>query len=197
MRNLKVAPEDVQALLLAVLGSLSIAISSHLATLAFDDQDIQTDASSTSANLPEPADVHSWFAQYDAIRRHARMSLMEKLQSRHHLFNMVFNPMSLFNNEARPLLNRMIEKYGVAIEQMRALKSIKETAELREGYTQYFEDARKLFIDICEAQGKSSEMRRKILPELMQRKRQLEALDQRNKQLDARLRRQYDIPPLR
>lgn len=197
MRNLKVAPEDVQALLLAVLGSLLIAVSSHLATQALEVQDIQTDTSSTSANPPEPEDVHSWFAQYDAIRRHARMSLMEKLQSRHHLFNLVFNPMSLFNNEAQPLLKRMIEKYGLATQQLQRLKSFRETAQLQEGYIHYFEDARSLFIDICEAQDKSSEERRKILPELMERKRQLEALDQRNKQLDARLRRQYDIPPLR
>ena len=197
MCKLTVSPKDLQVLLLAVLGSFLVAASTHLATRASNDPDVDPVSSLSCEQLPEPQDVHGWFAQYDAIRRHARMSLKEKLQSTNHLLNLVFNPMALFNKEAQPLLKRMIKKYSLAIEQLQRLKSFRETAELQKGYIHYFEDARNLFMDICEAQDKSPEERRKILPELMNRKRQLEALDQRNKQLDAQLRRQYDIPPLK
>src|SRR5262249_40420299 len=141
-------------------------------------------------------DVYGWFNRYDAIRRHSRMSLRDKFQSRH-LFMLVLNPMALFSSEATPLLKRLIEKYDWAIGQMDELKPPKETAELHEGYMHYFKDARQLFADICEAENKSSEERRKILPELISRKKELEKLDQENKQTDARLRRKYDIAPLR
>jgi hypothetical protein len=193
MRNLIVSFKGMQVPFLVVLACLFFG---HLATLSSDGSDDETKSHCAKQTVKEPQDVHDWFAEYDAIRRHAKMSLKEKIQSRH-LFMMFLNPMAFFSNDAQPLLERMIAKYTQAIEQMEQLKSFKETADLQQGYLRYFKDARKLFADICDAQNTTPEERRKILPELMQRKRDLEALDQKNKLLDGRLRIKYDVPPMK
>jgi hypothetical protein len=193
MRKLEVSFKRWQFLLLVVLGSLSVLGFAQRELLA--DERAASESSHTYV-VQDALDVYGWFNRYDAIRRHSRMSLREKFQSRH-LFMLVFNPMALFSGEATPLLQRMIEKYDWAIGQMEELKPPKEAAELHEGYLHYFKDARSLFADICEAEKKNSDERRKILPDLMSRKRDLEKLDQENKQTDARLRRKYDIAPLK
>jgi hypothetical protein len=145
---------------------------------------------------PQQYDVHSWFHQYDRIRKHARMSLKEKFQSRH-LLVLAFDPFAIFSSEAEPLLNRMISKYNQAIEQMEELPSLPETTALQDGYLRYFKEAKQLFSYICAAQREPLAERHRSLHKLIERKKQLEILDQGNKELDARLRKKYDIPPLR
>jgi len=144
----------------------------------------------------EQYDVHRWFHDYDSIRKHAKMSLKEKMQSRH-LLILAINPMALFSDETAPLLHKMIGKYSQAIEDLEKLPRLEQTAELQSGYLEYFSQARQLFIDICAAQEDAPIQRHKLMPALIQRRRDLEGLDQKNKELDASLRRQYEIPPMR
>lgn len=194
MRNSTNSNKGMQVLFWILLVSFLTGYSTHMATGA--QARCQGKHNAQIEPSQQPQDVHSWFAEYDSIRRHARMSLKEKLQSRH-LVMMVFNPLALFSNEAQPLLERMIEKYSVAIEELGRLQPMEATAELQTGYLKYFQDAKELFVDISEAEDKTAEDRRKIVPVLIERKHRLEALDQKNKLLDARLRIKFDIAPLK
>lgn len=196
MYKVLVSPKNKRVLYLMVLGTLILVCLAHLATWAQGACSSEGQKRCPNAVAPPAMDVYSWFAQYDAIRKHAKMSLKEKLQSRH-LLVVIFVPMSYFSCDAQPFLQKMIDKYTEAIKQMEELPSLVETAELQEGYLKYFREARKLFEDICEMQKVSPEERRKIVPELMERKKELEKLDQANKQLDARLRLRHDIAPLK
>src|SRR5579883_239860 len=136
MRKLSVSLKRLQALLIVVLAGLSLA--GFTEKLLADELDA---AATTPTYVGQDAlDVYGWFNRYDAIRRHSRMTLMEKIQSRH-MLALVFNPMALFSSEATPLLSRMIQKYDCAIRQMEQLKPPKETAELHEGYLRYFKQA--------------------------------------------------------
>lgn len=179
-----------------VLGTLVLVCLTHLATWAENGCSSEGRGHCASATAPAAIDVYSWFAQYDAIRKHAKMSLKEKIQSRH-LLAVIFVPMYYFSCDAQPFLGKMTDKYTEAIKQMEELPRLDETTELQDGYLKYFRQARNLFKDICEMQKVSPEQRRKIVPELMERKKELEKLDQANKQLDARLRLRHDIAPLK
>jgi hypothetical protein len=192
MRKLSVSLKRLQALLLVVLAALSVA--GFTERLLADELDA-TETAPTYVGQ-DALDVYGWFNRYDDIRRHSRMTLKERFQSRH-LLALFFNPVALFSSEATPFLKRMIEKYDCAIRQMEQLQPPKETAELHEGYLRYFRQARKLFADLCDEENKNSEERRTMLPDLISRKRELEQLDQENKQTDAQLRRKYDIAPLK
>lgn len=143
-----------------------------------------------------PYDVHRWFAEYDAIRRRAKMGLMDKFQSSR-LLLFTFDPMFVFGGDAHPLLHRMIRKYTEAVEKMESLTRLPETQELHEGYLRYFKDALALFIDLKESENSDPVKREKGLSGVMQRKRELEVLDQANKKLDVVLRKRYDIPPIK
>jgi hypothetical protein len=180
------------AILAIVLSSLA-----HLTGIA-QINNAQTE-SNVSSDIHGPLmedSIRNWFAEYDGIRRRAKMTLWEKFQSRH-LLALSFDPMMLFRSEATPMLEKMISKYAVAVTQLERLQRVPETEELHAGYLRYFKEARKLFMDICEAQKEELSKRGNTLENLMLRKKKLESLDQANKQLDARLRKQYHIAPLR
>jgi len=169
-----------------------------LSTSSFSATDAQTgndSSESSSQNRSDEHDVKAWFDQYDRIRRRAKMTLVDKFQSRH-LLSLTINPLAIFSSEAAPLLKRLIDKYTIAIEELDQLPAIPETKELQNGYLQYFKDAKKLFIETLEVQKEDSDRRSEMLKPLIERKKKLEHLDIANKELDADLRGKYHIFPL-
>jgi hypothetical protein len=140
-------------------------------------------------------EIKDWFRQYDIVRRQSKMTLREKLQSRH-LLTLALNPMALFSQDSDPLLKIMIDKYTTAREGMEKLPHVKETEDLRSGFLKYFTEARQLFKDSMEANDQNIDDNRRRVEDILKRKRDLEILDQKNKELDKHLRTIYHIPPL-
>ncbi len=126
--------------------------------------------------------VAEWFENYDQIRRDAEMTLSDKLQS--------MRLIALRPGEKNiALASRMKKKYAAALSQMQHLTPVPETAELQEGYIQYFTKAEQLTSNYIETQEKPSNARESILS----LKKQIEELDNNNKLLDEKLRAQYSI----
>jgi hypothetical protein len=153
---------------------------------------------STTASAPTASNekIRSWFCEYDKIRRRAKMTFIEKIQFRH-LMGLALSPLAFWTSDGDDLLKKMIDRYGVAADSMEKLQFPDEVADLHNGYMRYFKEARRLFDDVFKSAKNGPATRRKLLPTFTEKKRELENLDQENKRLDARLRKQYDIPPLR
>jgi hypothetical protein len=149
--------------------------------------------SATSAVTKED-DVRDWFSQYDQIRRNAKMSFRDKLQSRK-MLALALSPFIVSIEGSEQLIKRMSSRYADAIESMKNLPSLPATEKLRLGYLKYFTEAKQLFIDISKVPMDDS--RRRYVSELLERKKSLETLDHDNKTLDADLRKQFSIPPFR
>jgi len=139
-------------------------------------------------------DVRDWFSQYDQIRRNAKMSFREKLQSRK-MLALAMSPFLIPIEGSEQLIKKMSSRYAEAIESLKNLPALPATEKLRVGYLKYFTEAKQLFIDTSKVPTDDS--RRSYLSELLERKKSLEDLDHDNKALDADLRKQFSIPPFR
>jgi hypothetical protein len=149
---------------------------------------------STAQTTAQGDDIRDWFSQYDQIRRNAKMSFKEKLQSRK-MIAMAISPFLVSLEGSEQLIKKMSSRYAEAIDSMKHLPAVPATEKLRIGYLKYFAEAKQLFIDSSKVPTDDS--RRRYVAELLERKKSLEELDHDNKALDADLRKQFSIPPFR
>jgi hypothetical protein len=163
---------------------------------AFAEDASKTTISSASTSAPSTDEqVRDWFSQYDQVRKNAKMTFKEKLQSKR-LIAFAFSPFRVPVSESDQLVKKMATKYAEALESLEKLAIVQQTERLRAGYMKYFRDARQLFLDTCKIPTGDSEQRQKFVDDLVARKKKLEELDQKNKALDSELRSQFSIPPL-
>ncbi len=151
-----------------------------------------------SAPATNAAQLKQWFSRYDQVRKQAQMTAGEKDRAD----NILSQGLSIFiagpnKVQAQKLLTGLVSKYQVAIGQMKGLPLYPETSKLHRGYYQYFSDARTLFSDYLLVQNdlmaKDPRTGKRVMPQLMERKNNLENLERQIKQLDGELRSQYGI----
>jgi hypothetical protein len=145
--------------------------------------------------------VMQWFAQYDQIRRAAQMTPQERMRADNLMSKglqiVVPGPEKAITAQ---LLAKLVNKNGVAANQMKQLPLYKETEQLHRGYYQYFATAQGLFSDYLKVQSDilaRDQNGAMIAGGLMNRKQSLAALDENNKALDSQLRQQYGVPAYR
>jgi hypothetical protein len=145
--------------------------------------------------------VMQWFAQYDQIRRAAQMNPQERMRADNLMSKglsiVVPGPEKAITGQ---LLVKLVNKNGVAANQMKQLPLYKETEQLHRGYYQYFATAQGLFSDYLKVQNDilaRDQNGAMIAGGLMNRKQSLAALDENNKALDSQLRQQYGVPAYR
>lgn len=142
--------------------------------------------------------IMQWFQRYDQIRRQAQMSPAERQKAD----NLLSKGLSIIvpgeeKTVTQNLLNKLVNRYQVASEQMKQLPVFPETEKLHRGYYQYFCDAGKLFGDYIKVQNSlfvvDETTGKPLAGTLMVRKQNLEMLDQANKALDEQVRQQFGI----
>jgi len=152
---------------------------------------IHQPAAPTAQEQSSNESIAEWFKAYDQIRRNAELTLGEKLESIN--LDLKAKP----SKSSASLAKRMISKYSAALTTIKNLQPLPETAELQNGYVQYFSTALEFFdlylgqpetvigTDQCSLPSLNS------LPELREN---LERLDKINKGLDSVLRKKYALP---
>lgn len=149
--------------------------------------------------------IMDWFQRYDQVRRQAQMSPAEKQRADGLMSKGMSGLGAMLAGDEKAatqnLLNKLVNKYQAASEQMKQLPLYPETERLHRGYYQYFSDARRLFSDYLKVQSNlfamDEETGKPVASLLMARKQNLEQLDMSNKALDDQLRQQFNIPPYR
>lgn len=149
--------------------------------------------------------ILEWFERYDQVRRQAQMSPSEKLKADGLMSKGMSGLGAMLAGDEKAatqnLLNKLVNKYQQAAEQMKQLHLYPETERLHRGYYQYFSDAKRLFSDYLRVQSNlfamDEETGKPVAGLLMARKQNLETLDMNNKALDEQLRQQFNIPPYR
>ncbi len=146
-----------------------------------------------------PTQLRQWFDRYEIVRKTAQMTPSERERAD----NLLSQGLSIFiagpnKVQAQKLLTGLVSKYQIAINQMKSLPLYPETSKLHRGYYQYFTDAKALFSDYLLVQddlmAKDPRTGKRVMPQLLERKSNLENLERQIKQLDAELRGQYGIP---
>lgn len=153
-------------------------------------------------NATDPALLKQWFSRYDAVRRQAQMTPLEKQQAD----GLLSKGLSMFvpgdeKLAGQKLLTGLVGKYNVAINQMKGLPLYPETSQLHRGYYQYFNDAKNLFSDYLLVQNdplaKDPRTGERLLGKIVTRKASLTDLEGNIKNLDSNLRSQLGVPPYR
>lgn len=146
------------------------------------------------------ANIQQWFSNYDQVRRAAQMNPQERQKAD----GLLSKGLSIIvpgdeKVATQALLNKLVNKYQMATEQMKRLPLYPETEKLHRGYYQYFNEARKLFSDYLRVQTNlfvvDEQTGKPVAGGLMLRKQNLEMLDQNNKALDEQLRNRFGIGP--
>ncbi len=152
----------------------------------------------TNPTLTNPAQLRQWFDRYEIVRKTAQMTPSERERAD----NLLSQGLSIFiagpnKVQAQKLLTGLVSKYQIAINQMKGLPLYPETSKLHRGYYQYFTDAKALFSDYLLVQddlmAKDPRTGKRVMPQLLERKSNLENLERQIKQIDAELRGQYGI----
>lgn len=149
--------------------------------------------------------IQEWFNRYDQVRRQSQMSPSEKQRADGLMSKGMSGLGAMLAGDEKAatqnLLNKLVNKYQTAAEQMKQLPLYPETERLHRGYYQYFSDARRLFSDYLKVQSNlfamDEETGKPVAGLLMARKQNLEMLDMNNKALDEQLRQQFNIAPYR
>ncbi len=150
----------------------------------------------------DPAMIKRWFASYDQVRRQAQMTPSERQQAD----GLMSRGLSMFvpgeeKLAGQKLLNSLVAKYSLAIDQMKQLPLFPETEQLHRGYYQYFSDARALFSDYLKVQNdplaKDPNTGERLLGKVLQRKVALTELEGNVKNLDSELRNRLGLAPYR
>lgn len=160
-----------------------IAAASATATKSSAGELLAQSEAALEQPLERKKKVSDWFKKYDQIRRDAEMSLADRFQA---MLMSAGEP----NRRSVSFATRMLDKYRVALSEIKRLEPTTETRELQEGYTTYFAEATKL-LETTLSEQNSSPLNSKSFLEV---KKNLEDLDSKNKQIDAELRKEYDIP---
>jgi len=146
----------------------------------------------------DPALLKTWFARYDQVRRQAQMSPTQRRQAD----NMMSQGLSMFvpgdeKLAGQKLLTDLVNKYTVAINQLKQLPVYSETNQLHHGYYQYFTDARVLFSDYLKVQNepfaKDPNTGERLIAQIVRRKASLAELEANVKNLDSSLRSRLGI----
>ena len=149
--------------------------------------------------------IQEWFQKYDQVRRQSQMSPSEKQRADGLMSKGMTGLGAMLAGDEKAatqnLLNKLVNKYQNAAEQMKQLPLYPETERLHRGYYQYFSDARRLFSEYLKVQSNlfamDQETGKPVAGLLMSRKQNLETLDMNNKAMDEQLRQQFNIPPYR
>jgi len=142
--------------------------------------------------------IKTWFAKYDQVRRQAQMTPAQRRQAD----DMMSKGLSMFvpgdeKLAGQKLLTDLVNKYTVAINQLKMLPAYPETNQLHRGYYQYFSDARVLFSDYLKVQNepfaKDPNTGERLIGQIVRRKQSLAELEANVKNLDQGLRNRFGI----
>lgn len=148
-----------------------------------------------------PTKVLNWFNSYDEIRRQAQLSPEERAQADSLLGKglAILSP-GPDKDAARILLQKMVNNYTVATQQMSELFVLPETEALHKGYSEYFSTAKNLFTDYLTVQDNffaQDGNGKPVIQSLLERKERLEQINAYVHDLDSKTRAQFGVSPYR
>lgn len=150
---------------------------------------------SSETKKQEISEIHSWFHQYDEIRRSAELTTVEKFEMNRTL-SKGLHPIvdEGERSKSHELVSRTAASYAAAVVALKKLPPVAETKQLQTGYIQFFGDAEKVLQKFLNDQQNRPYTSLKEDFELVQQKKALDTLDRENKSIDHALREKYGIP---